>query len=364
MSRFQYSVCVAMSLVCVLTGLARAESDTVPAADRTPLGDLLAGEFRWTVGPPLVSPAERPSDPCYSVKDPTIVRYKDRWHLFCTIRSQKRSHQIEYLTFRDWKEANAAERHILTISDGYFCAPQVFYFRPHKKWYLIYQASDPSRKPSLQPAYSTSTEIDDPESWTSPTLLFEEHPATIRMWIDFWVICDESKAHLFFTDLGGRMFRCETSLAAFPHGWDRPRVALKADIFEASHIYKIKGLPKYLAMIEAQRHPVIEGQRTMRRYYKAYIADRLDGIWRPLAATHEKPFAGPANVRDRGPHWTDLFSHGELIRAGYDERLEVDPDYLRMLFQGVTDRRKAGKKYGEIPWQLGLLEPDRKAGDE
>jgi hypothetical protein len=321
---------------------AGATSDDSSAAIQT-------GQFRWAVGPPLLSPAERPDDPCYSVKDPTIVRYGDRWHLFCTIRSQKRSHQIEYLSFADWSEAAKAKRRILTISEGYFCAPQVFYFTPHKKWYLVYQASDPARKPSLQPAWSTTADITRPESWTKPTLLFEEHPENVSMWIDFWVICDDAKAHLFFTSLDGRMWRSETALDTFPRGWDRPRVVLQGDIFEASHTYRIKGQNEYLTIVEAQN--------SGRRYYKAYLADRLDGRWRPLADTREKPFASPLNVHDAALHWTDSFSHGELLRAGYDERLEVDPASLRLLFQGVTDEKMNGKVYGQIPWQLGILEP-------
>jgi hypothetical protein len=75
-----------------------------------------------------------------------------------------------------------------------------------------------------------------------------------------------------------------------------------------------------------------------------------------LAATREKPFASPVNVKDTATHWTDSFSHGELLRAGYDERLEVNPRDLRFLFQGVTDEKMAGKAYGQIPWQLGILE--------
>jgi len=312
-------------------------------------GAIAKGDFRWTVGSPVLSAAERPQDPCYSVKDPTIVRFNDRWHLFTTIRSQKRSHQIEYISFGDWSEAATAKRHILTITDGYFCAPQVFYFTPHKKWYLIYQASDQSRKPALQPAWSTTTDISDPQSWTKPALLFDQQPDNVQAWIDFWVICDDTKAHLFFTSNDGRMWRSETALAQFPHGWDRPRVVLKGDIFEASHTYRLKGMQKFLTMVEAQNGS--------RRYYKAYLADRLDGEWQPIAATRDKPFASPLNVRDTAEHWTDSFSHGELLRTGYDEHLEVDPANLRLLFQGVTDERMQGKKYGEIPWQLGILEP-------
>ena len=321
------------------------------AVGQSTFEDLQTGRLHWTVSAPLVRPVSRAHDFCHSVKDPTVVHYKDRWHLFCTIRSQKRSHQIEYLSFDDWKNANGAERHVLTLSDGYFCAPQVFHFSPHDKWYLIHQVVDESRKPALQPAYSTSQNLSDPASWTKPVLLYTEPPDNVERWIDFWVICDAQSAHLFFTSLDGRMWRSETTLSEFPHGWSRPAVVLRGDIFEAGHIYRLKGLNKFLAVIEAQA----EG----RRYYKAFLADRLDGSWEPLAATREKPFASPVNVRDSGPHWTDSFSHGELLRTGWDQNLEVDPAKLRFLFQGVTDEAKAGKKYGDIPWRLGLLSPGK-----
>lgn len=313
---------------------------------------VLTGDFRWTVSAPLVSPAQRPDDPCDSVKDPTIVRFGDRWHLFCTIRSKKRSHQIEYLNFADWPDANKAQRHILTISSGYFCAPQVFYFTPHRKWYLLHQTSDPARKPSLQPAVSTSANIADPASWSPPQLLFASQPPNVTAWIDFWIICDDAKAHLFFTSNNGLMWRSETSLKDFPRGWNQPAIVLRDDIFEASHTYRLKGSNQFLTVVEAEA----PGGR---RYYKAYLADRLDGDWKPLAATKEKPFASLANIRDAGAHWTDSISHGELLRTGHDEKMEADPANLKFLFQGVSDGDRAGKKYGEIPWQLGLLEPAR-----
>jgi hypothetical protein len=88
------------------------------------------------------------------------------------------------------------------------------------------------------------------------------------------------------------------------------------------------------------------------------MADRPDDEWTPLAATLERPFAGLANTRDLAPHWTDSFNHGELLRASYDENLLVDPANLRFLFQGVSDQEQAGKKYGEIPWRLGILESE------
>jgi len=312
-----------------------------------PIDNLLAGQFKWTISSPLIYPARRPPETVYSVKDPTVVRCQGRWHLFCTIRGQKRSHQIEYLCFEDWKDANTAKRYVLTLSEGYFCAPQVFYFTPHKKWYLICQVSDESRKPALQPAYSTTDNLADPNSWSKPTLLFSRQPDNVNAWIDFWVICDAARAYLFFTSLNGQMWRSETKLTGFPGGWSQPTVVLRGDIFEASHTYYLKGLDKFLTIVEAQA----DG----RRYYKAYLAVTLDGEWMPLAATRDKPFAGPADTTPAGAHWTDSFSHGELIRDSFDQTLAVDPNNLRFLFQGVSDQDMAGKKYGEIPWRLGML---------
>ena len=310
----------------------------------------LPTSFKWKINPPLVSPAKRTNDPCYSVKDPSIVFYNGRWHLFCTIRSQKRTHQIEYLSFDKWENANNAPRHILKLTDGYFCAPQVFYFTPHKKWYLIYQIIEPSRKPSLQPAFSTTTEIDKPESWSKPTLLFSTAPRNVTQWIDFWITCDNKKAHLFFTSMDGKMWHSETDIEKFPDGWKEPTVVLRGDIFEASHTYKVKGENIYLTIVEAQN--------AGRRYYKAYTATRLDGEWKPLADTLENSFASPTNAKHISGHWTDSFSHGEIIRSGYDEKLEIDPTNLKFLFQGVSDADRTGKPYGQIPWQLGMLFPE------
>ncbi|MEA3400597.1 MAG: non-reducing end alpha-L-arabinofuranosidase family hydrolase [Armatimonadota bacterium] len=324
-------------------------ADPQPEARQGAIADLLAGRFQWTISEPLLAPVESPDDTYYSVKDPSVVFHEGRWHLFCSVRGRERSHQIEYISFTDWAQADAGRRQMLTISDGYFCAPQVFYFAPQRRWYLICQASDEAWEPEYGAAYATTTDIGDPSSWSGLQPLGARQ-ADGKSGLDFWVICDDEKAHLFFTTLDGRMWREETPLSEFPAGWSGPVLAIRGDIFEAAHIYRLKGLGKYLTLVEAQRG---HGWR----YYKAYLADRLDGEWTPVAATKEKGFASMANTRPTGLRWTDCISHGELLRAGYDQRLEVDPVNLRFLFQGVSDQERAGKPYGEIPWRLGLLEP-------
>ncbi|MGQ9523920.1 MAG: non-reducing end alpha-L-arabinofuranosidase family hydrolase [Armatimonadota bacterium] len=216
---------------------------------------------------------------------------------------------------------------------------------------MIYQVSEPSRKLQLQPACSTTTDISDPRSWSNAKLLFPDaDPEGAERWIDFWVICDDRRAYLFFTSMDGRMWRMWTPIERFPEGFSHCELALRADIFEASHTYRLKGLSKYLTVVEAQG-------KGGRRYYKAYEADRLDGEWRPLADTEDRPFAGAVNVRGHAVPWADNISHGELIRNGCDETLTVDLRNLRFLVQAVLEERKAGKTYGEIPWRLVLLTP-------
>ena len=168
--------------------------------------------------------------------------------------------------------------------------------------------------------------------------------------LDFWVICDGSKSQLFYTTLDGSMWRRETPLDQFPFGWSEPQLAINGDIFEASHTYRLKGLDQYLTIVECEHGHGF-------RYFKAYVADELGGTWKPLAATKDNAFASLRNVAQPGDGWTAAISHGELIRTGVDQRLEVDPSNLRFLFQGVSADDRAGKKYGDIPWQLGLLEP-------
>ena len=310
---------------------------------------LQSGQFEWKTDSALVIPTEHSGRRWIAVKDPSIVRYEGRWHLFCSVRSDDGGISVQYSSFADWKDANGARRHILKLNDGYFGAPQVFYFTEHRKWYLIAQAADESWEPAFQAVWSSTDDIADPESWSPLTPLFKKKPDNVKAWLDFWAICDDAKAYLFFTSLDGKMWRADTPLSKFPGGWSKPVVALGGDIFEASHTYKLKGQDKYLTVIEAQHG---HGWR----YQKAYIADRLGGQWRPVAADREKAFASMKNVRHTDERWTDSISHGELIRDGYDQKLEVDPAHLRFVFQGVTNRQRSGKNYGQIPWRLGMLE--------
>ena len=133
------------------------------------LKGLFDKPLQWTSSGILVSPVSDESHTIVSVKDPTIVRFNDLWHIYATVFSTSaNTWNMVYLNFKDWIDAPKAK---LTFVDsnpnltGYHCAPHVFYFRPHKKWYLIFQ--------SQQPQYCTTDDLSKPETWTKPQDFFE-----------------------------------------------------------------------------------------------------------------------------------------------------------------------------------------------
>lgn len=95
------------------------------------------GRFQWEASAPLLAAAPATDRSC-AIKDPSVVFWNNRWHLFATIK-QERATIMEQLSFARWSEADAAPRHVINLVTNYHCAPQVFFFRPQQKWYLIYQ---------------------------------------------------------------------------------------------------------------------------------------------------------------------------------------------------------------------------------
>ncbi|MCA9191162.1 MAG: hypothetical protein KDB03_05360 [Planctomycetales bacterium] len=305
----------------------------------------------WTYSAPLIVPENRPSDISHAQKDPTIVFAEGAWHVFMTVKLENRS-AIEYCSFQDWQQADAAPRHLLPLSSSnYFCAPQVFFYEPQSQWYLIYQASMPDAK-KMWVAYSTTKTISDPNSWSTIRPILDGGPEDERIvgGLDFWIICDHENAYLFFTSLNGKLWRMSAPLDSFPHGFTECTLALQGEFFEASHTYRLQGLDQYLTLIE------VDG----RRYFKAFISDRLDGKWQELLTPAGLPFASWKNIHpgDNTQNWTDNISHGELLRSGSNQLLEVDPANLQFLFQGMLDSQKSGLPYGRFPWRIGLLRPN------
>ena len=322
---------------------------TVAPAPRASLPPL--APRTWTTTGPLVYPTADTNHPIVAVKDPSVVFHNGRWHIFATTAGSK-GWGMAHFSFFDWDKAKEAKPFHLDQNPnlaGYNCAPQAFYFRPQKKWYMIFQ--------SQHPRFSTTDNIADPMSWSAPQNFFKGTPkSVVEGWLDYWIICDDTHAYLFFPDDHGRMYRSRTTLADFPRGFGEPVVILheaKNDLFEGSCVYRLKGTDQYLLLVECiGKHGP--------RYYRAWVSDRLDGEWKPLPGANSEatPFAGDANVRtsDGSPLWAEGVSHGELLREGSDETMTVDPKNLRFLYQGLPVGSHE-PNYVLLPYRLALLKP-------
>ncbi|MBN1866170.1 glycoside hydrolase [Candidatus Sumerlaeota bacterium] len=308
--------------------------------------------FQWSASRVSVGPKSDAAHDLVSIKDPTVVYFDGRWHVYATVADTAGRWSLVYLNFADWSEAASAPQHYLdTVPglDGYKAAPQLFYFRPRKKWYLIYQTAPPQ--------YSTADDPSEWQTWTRPRKFFDKEPAVVTEnkgsggWLDFFVICDAANAYLFFSDDNGHLYRSQTRIGDFPYGFGEPVIVLsdkRENLFEAGAHYKIQGMNKYLTLVEA-------AGPGWRRYYRSWVADRLDGEWRPLAATWENPFAGETNVVFPGGAAMRDIGHGELIRDGYDETMTIDLSRLRFLCQSMDPATPNELPYSQLPYRLILL---------
>jgi hypothetical protein len=195
---------------------------------------------------------------------------------------------MAYFNFATWDDAPQAKPFYLDENPnlaGYNCAPQVFYFRPQKKWYLIFQ--------SPQPRFSTADDISKPETWSAPQNFFAGTPKSVTEgWLDYWIICDDTHAYLFFPDDHGRFYRSRTRLEDFPRGFSEPVVVMQeknpSDLFEGSCVYRVKGTNQFLALVECM------GRDGGRRCYRAFTTAR----WR-LAAFARRQFRSHSLRRQR-----------------------------------------------------------------
>ena len=209
-----------------------------------------------------------------SIKDPSPVFYDGRWHIYATYAKETGKTDGEwgmvYINFADWKDADKADAGLpgrVPPVRRVPLRPQVFYFAPQKLWYLVYQ--------SQQPTYSTTTDISKPETWTKPQNFFEGTPEVGRRRLARLLGDLRRDARVPVLHRRQRPILPKPHGARrFPQGFDEPVVVMREkearELFEGSSTYRIKGTNQYLTLIEA-------ANENWTRYYKAFIADRLDG---------------------------------------------------------------------------------------
>ncbi len=265
-----------------------------------------------------------------SVKDPTIVYSGGKWHLFYTGRDVGvvGNFRMGYASANSIPELNSATRHYLSSLNGgsYFCAPQVFWFEEKGTWYLIYQSG-------LGPTFSTNTDISNPSGWTAGISMGFSGGV-----VDYWCISDGSYVYCFYSPLGTTILRRSTTVADFPYNWSSAST-IATETFEAPHVYKNNADGQYYLMVE-----------DVSRHFELWTASDLNRTWTKL----QENWAHGDQLVFNADHWTDQVSHGEIIRAGVDEKLEISSiNRCEILIQGVVDGSYGD--YGNIPYDLGII---------
>lgn len=288
----------------------------------------------WTVDEKLILHSQCNPYDYYAAKDPTIVYYGGKYLVYYTGANQSGGWQMCFTSASTLSGLKTAPRTYMNkIGESYFCAPELFYFEPQQLWYLIYQDG------TYGAAYATSTNPADPNSWSGPKSL----GISGNMGWDYYIICDDQYAYMYNTpsDGSGKLYMRKTSLSNFPNkGWSAPTVAC-TNVFEAASVYKSLADNQYYLLVEA----MLDG-----RSYELFTSSSAGGPWKLV----NNKWATKSNLtKYLSDKWTTNVSHGELIRAGYNQKLEInDINKVDFLIQGTTD---LSGDYQKIHWDLGII---------
>jgi endo-1,4-beta-xylanase len=300
-----------------------------------------ASSYSWTSTGPIISAKSDATHNIIAVKDPSAVLYNGRWVIYASTVNSAGSYGMEYLNVaEDWSDAATATPTFLNLGGT---APQIFYFAPQKKWYLITEWGT---------SYSTNSDPTKPLNWSAQQSLNVQMPSGVSG-IDPWIICDSTDCYLFQCADNGNFYRSSTPIGNFPNGWSAAEVVASDSqfaMFEADNVYTVEGTGGYLANIEALG--------STGRYFRALWANSLGGTWHDLGdtASFSTPFLGINNTTFESgvTPWTTSFSSGGMLIDGNDQTDSINPDNLRFLYQGASQSAYQNDPYGSIPWQLGL----------
>lgn len=335
--------------------------------------------YKWKISESVFQAGRKGTFDDIAVKDPSIVYHNGMQHLFYTAKGEtttsgypSTSTSIGYVAASEFSKLNQAPRKDLNAGGRLcpkpLCAPQVFYFSPHKIWYMIAQVPIDGRLGVL-PVFMTNPDLSDPAGWSRPEIFsFQRRLETF--WIDFWVIADdEGSVHLFYTDHDGRMFRQETRVEDFPYGFGTEQEAVFVRgtdargpwrLHEASHLYRLAGDGGYVALLEAVRpHPLNPAYWDSRsRFMFAMYSPSLRGPWKRVEGQEDVFWGDPDNLLDQhgDPTPYGQISHPEAIRTRADEKPEVESITPKVLIQ-TFDATAIDEhfRYDFLPWKLFLV---------
>ena len=348
----------------------------------------------WKVSKPILKKGTANAFDNVAVKDPSIVFYNGKYHVFYTSKKTEQSENgIEYGVGCGYVAAESLEKiadakryNLSEILDANIIAPQVFYFKPQKLWYMFAHRPNRGKKPNLIPIYLTNPDINNPNEWSKSQDL-HTGKSNDDFWIDFWVICDDEKAHLFYSDQKGSVLRMECPLDNFPKGFAKSKEKITLTVtgenktgewimFEAEHVFYAKKQNLYIIQLECGYEvPTLKvsdpahagGNKggckhfgdARNRFMIGMVADKLEGPWRRVENSENEFFAEAKNLfnEDGTKSKYSQVSHPEFIRSGCDQKLEIeDLDNVKILFQSFDSSDTPDTyDYNELPWELAIM---------
>lgn len=129
MSKAMVRQCFA-ALAMALTSLSVAADEPATPTPASSQSASLAGPFQWKSSGVVIKPVSDDAHQLVSVKDPTVVYYGDRWHVFATTANTQGNWSMVYLSFKDWSEASNAKPYYMDANPnltGYHCAAGVLF---------------------------------------------------------------------------------------------------------------------------------------------------------------------------------------------------------------------------------------------
>jgi hypothetical protein len=293
----------------------------------------LPATFQWTTTPALAKvPKTIGGHTTVSLKDFSDIVTNGKHVVYAT--TYENGWKSAMFTFTNWTDWDSSAG---TWFPQNAVAPTLVYFTPKKTWVLTYQWGF---------QYATSFDPTDASKWSTGKNLLNGGPPTA---LDQTLICDSATCYLFFAGDNGNIYRSSMPIGDFPGTFSGYQTILSdttAKLFESVEVYALKGLNRYLMIVEATG--------TNGRYFRAFTSTSLGGTFTALAGadTEASPFAGKSNVTGA---WSNDVSHGDLVRNDPSETQTVDLCNLQFLYQAVAKGAPSESDYGLLPYQPGVL---------